>query len=577
MFKDIKTNFQDIVEGIRKDRITQIFLLILIFGSIIRYWGITNAENADEYNEVFEALRIASGHLNINRWLKKGYQTLLAGEYGVYFLLGWIAGVFKSPMHFASAIVADMSPLFLIGRATTATLGILSIIVTYLIGKNMFNRRVGLISALFFSVIPMHVWVSHLVNTDVPMTFFSLLALLFIWGVATNGKVYSYALAGFFIAIAINCKMLAVPLIVPFLASHFFNWNKHDKTFTRFIISKEIGYTSLFFVIGFILSNPAIIVGLPKFIDYFFYRTDLYSNYDKFGAIPYSQNAYYDYYAMLKDKEFGLPLFIIAVFGILYSVVKRQKADYILCPLCIAHFLLISNTNFLVQDRYMMLLVPPLLILAARFMIGMVEKIRSKTIANAILVIICVLCVIFPTYKSLKYVISLTGENTSKISKKWIEENIPDGSKILLDAGKTMITFGPRLNQSREKIYSRIKEIKKLKEGETFDSIHVRMVDSYSAIYFELLLETDPKISYDITSTELGTKLESVEYYRNNNFDYIIHNEGLNFRLKDPNWRRQYPKPVEFYESLDGEFELIKTIPPTRINSGSTIKIYKVR
>ena len=199
--KNIKSSFKDIIEAIRKDRITQIFLLVLIFGGIIRYWGISNAQNTDEYNEVFEALRIASGHLNINRWLKKGYQTFLAVEYGIYFILGWIVGAFKNPIHFASMIVADMTPLFLIGRATTATLGILSIALTYLIGKRMFNQKVGVISALFFSIIPMHVWVSHLVNTDVPMTFFSLLALIFIWGIAANGKAYSYALAGFFVAI----------------------------------------------------------------------------------------------------------------------------------------------------------------------------------------------------------------------------------------------------------------------------------------------------------------------------------------------------------------------------------------
>ena len=130
MLKNIKKYFIEIVEKIRTDKLTQIFLLIIIFGSIIRYWGICNAENTDEYNEVFEALRLASGHLNLNRWLKKGYQTFLAGEYGVYYLLGWIAGVIKSTMHFASAIVADMNPLFLIGRVTTETQGILRIIVT---------------------------------------------------------------------------------------------------------------------------------------------------------------------------------------------------------------------------------------------------------------------------------------------------------------------------------------------------------------------------------------------------------------------------------------------------------------
>jgi len=53
---------------------------------------------------------------------------------------------------------------------------------------------------------------------------------------------------------------------------------------------------------------------------------------------------------------------------------------------------------------------------------------------------------------SVKFVRALSEENTSTISKRWIEENIPANSKILIDAGKTMITSGPRLSESRENI-----------------------------------------------------------------------------------------------------------------------------
>lgn len=40
-------------------------ILIMGGGFLLRFWGIWNAENVDEYNEGFEALRVASGKFNL--------------------------------------------------------------------------------------------------------------------------------------------------------------------------------------------------------------------------------------------------------------------------------------------------------------------------------------------------------------------------------------------------------------------------------------------------------------------------------------------------------------------------------
>ena len=74
----------------------------------------------------------------------------------------------------------------------------------------------------------------------------------------------------------------------------------------------------------------------------------------------------------------------------------------------------------------------------------------------------------------------------------------------------------------------------------------------------------------------LGTQIKSVDYYKENGFDYII-TSGITWRLKQEEWRKKYSKSVEFYESLDKNFKLIKTFKRTAINSGPTIKIYKVK
>jgi hypothetical protein len=115
-----------------------------------------------------------------------------------------------------------------------------------------------------------------------------------------------------------------------------------------------------------------------------------------------------------------------------------------------------------------------------------------------------------------------------------------------------------------------------LQEGETYDSPMVRIVDSYSSIYFELLLQNMPEITYDITTTELGRHLESVEYYQHNGFDYFIHDYDLNYRIKDPIWREKYPKSALFYDTFEKSYTLVKTFAPSSTRSGPTIKIYRI-
>jgi len=74
----------------------QLLAVILIVAAALRFYGIPNAEGTDEYNEVVEALRVASGNLNLNRWHKKGFQNILAVEYGLYLVAGYLIGLWQS-------------------------------------------------------------------------------------------------------------------------------------------------------------------------------------------------------------------------------------------------------------------------------------------------------------------------------------------------------------------------------------------------------------------------------------------------------------------------------------------------
>jgi hypothetical protein len=97
-----------------------IFWTVVLIALLIRLYGIWNVTTTDEYNEVIEALRVCSGHFNFERWIKRGYLYILAFEYGVYYVIGWIFNAFSSPVDFAEKLVRNMEPLFVLGRITSA-------------------------------------------------------------------------------------------------------------------------------------------------------------------------------------------------------------------------------------------------------------------------------------------------------------------------------------------------------------------------------------------------------------------------------------------------------------------------
>ncbi len=570
----IKILLSQVIDYFKKEPYARWIIAVIVIGAIFRFYGIHNAENTDEYNEVFEALRTASGKLNYERWLKKGYQNILALEYGIYFFIGYVLRIFDGPMDFAAKIVRNMEPLFLIGRYTTATLGTLSIALVYMIGRKIYNARVGIIAAVLLAVNTIHVTTSHFVGTDVPLTFFFLLSLYFICRFYETGEIVDYVLAAIFAAVTVNVKMTGVGIGIIFILAHIMRCRNRDETFKTYIYSRQILYSVIAFIIGFLVTNPAIVLGIKKFITYYY---SVYTN--VYEEVPYAigGNAYYTYLLLLY-RDFGPLLSLLTVLSLAYSVIKREIWDFIFLPFIAGLYFILSNTEFLVQNRYMITMFPILFLLCGHFLDAMSSKYMSSGMHRncAIAATLCIV-VIYPLENSLHYIRTLTEDNTSIASKKWIELKIPSGSKLLMDAGRTMITFGPRINESRESIEKKLEVIRNLKQGQTYDSPMVRMVDANSAIYFELMLRNMPEITYDITSTELGRRVESTEYYRNNGYQYFIHNAGLRWRIEDPLWRNKYPKSAAFYDSVDQEYALIKSFEPSPTRSGSTIKIYKIQ
>ncbi|MEO7664763.1 MAG: AAA family ATPase [Candidatus Limnocylindrales bacterium] len=73
-------------------------------------------------------------------------------------------------------------------RLVGAAIGVFTVYLVYRLGRSLYDRRVGLIAALFLAVMPYHVIVTRQVLLDGPMTMFATLALYTVAKYALTGE-----------------------------------------------------------------------------------------------------------------------------------------------------------------------------------------------------------------------------------------------------------------------------------------------------------------------------------------------------------------------------------------------------
>jgi len=169
---------------------------------------------------------------------------------------------------------------YLLTRIATSVFGILTLIPIYLTGKTLFNKRVGLFSALALSFIPLHVSYSHYALTEVPMVFFLSCGLYFSTKILKDEKpsLKNYLLSGLFIGLSASTKYnggliaFIVPLATLFNLLILHNYKSIKLFLTSYFSTKHLCnwiYAGLAAILGFLLGTPYAILDYETFL-----RTD---------------------------------------------------------------------------------------------------------------------------------------------------------------------------------------------------------------------------------------------------------------------------------------------------------------
>ena len=443
-------------------RRTEIAILLVILGvaAALRFsgisWGLPHPYHPDEGSILFHALAFGTGDLNPHwfRWPSL-FMYGMFGVYGIYYVIGRIAGLFGAPMDLIRSYLTDPTPFWLMGRTVSALAGVATVWVTWLIGRRSFGRFYALVAAAILAVTYLHVRDSHYATPDVVTTFLASVSLLLAVAAADTGRLRTLVLSGLLAGLAASAKY---PGVLAFAGT--------AAAFVLLARRGRIGSVGLFApavagVVGFVAGTPFSVLSPSEFARDIAMQFGMVSS-SGGPAIPMSFTAgLAEIVTKSLGRGVGYPVLILAALGVLAPLVvgRRGRVDLAgdaagdrrrsahpatAIPVVLAYALAVLVVMSLLTVKRSTYLTPALPAIAVLAAGGLSALFRASGIPrrNVAAAVVAVALVIFACIPSVRFDRALAAPDTRTVAQRWMEQNIPAGSRIALE------TYGPVLNPS---------------------------------------------------------------------------------------------------------------------------------
>jgi len=210
--------------------------------------------------------------------------------------------LFGMSIYFSKNII---DPL-IAARLVVVIIGSLTVIVLFFFTKELFNRKIAILSALFLSFQSTHIFHSRLALLDVPLTFFYLLTLFFFYkGIKGNYK--HLFISALVLGLAIGTKytgLLLIPTAISMLLINHLKIREIDKQ--KRLIFPTITLEKFVFLLLWAPLGLLIVFLLPPFTWVGLYWLS-------------------DVFAELTRYWIWIVLFTIIIFTIIYFISKKLR------------------------------------------------------------------------------------------------------------------------------------------------------------------------------------------------------------------------------------------------------------
>lgn len=389
-----------------------LFILNLVLNLIGINFGLPQRWHPDEVTHTAGKM-IAEKTLNPQRFIYPSfyiYSVIFVNLPYVFFLVlsGDVNKIFTDYVFKESVI----SNLFLNSRLLTAFVGAIGVIYIYKLSKRI-NPDAGLIAPALYSVTAGIIIHSHFATTDIPVTVLSLISMYSIIRLYESPTHKHYLFSGLLLGISAGTKYYAALLSIPLFIAHWFKAKK---------INFNLVSCAAVSIIAFFLTTPYAILDFSGFFKDMAY---LFSSRAQFGTM-YDPVSWFSYIFHM-ENAFGTPLFAVAVAGLFFAIFNLKKQKILILVSFVAIYLLMILRWHISFMRYLIILIPYLLIFSSMFLEKCLASIKFKKIMQ----IIVVLLFLYSLFYSIKADFLFISDSRYEAAA-WIQENIPNNKTILV-------------------------------------------------------------------------------------------------------------------------------------------------
>jgi len=345
----------------------------------------------------------------------------------ILYLLGHLAGSYPN----LDAFTERISHLVITSRLITLLFDAGTILVVYMLTRRLANMRAALLAAALVALNPLHIKESHLINVDVPMTFFAVLSIYFIHKILETRSQRWYILAGISTGAAAASKYNGAFLIPVLVAAHMMREESFGKAFRS--LKRGTLWTSLAAAaFTFFIFNPYIILSYSEFLHDISFE-QYHMSYGHLG-LDASRSSPTFYLLNSLPVSLGWGLYTAVLASTAYLLLRVKKANIILLAFPLIFMTLICSWK-MHADRYTLPAIPFLISAAAIGMDRAREYLGVKIKARALKMAALAaggLIIGFPLISgAINYDLAFSRPDTRALARDWMLENVAPGSTFV--------------------------------------------------------------------------------------------------------------------------------------------------
>jgi hypothetical protein len=339
---------------------------------------------------------------------------------------------------FVRHAAAHPDRLILFARLFGVTLGVLTVWVTYRVGRSLLTPGVGLIAALLLAVNPLHVLTSqHTSDPNLLATLFALLATVPLCTIGSNGRLAPSILAGSMIGLATASKYVPAILVFPLIWRHL-QWFRSEKS-QRAVAVRALILSLMGVIVAFVAASPfTFLKGATFSRDFEVQSASLLSDWTGQSEFPVALPTYI---LSVLPSALGWVTALLAVAGLALLWRKGGAAR----ALVTIPLLIVAGNGLLkvAQPRYILPAIPFLMVAAAFSLVAMARTrwLTSNATMGRAGLLVCVAAMCVPQVVELTRARrALAMPDTRHVARRWINSHIPPAVPMVVEL------YGPVIN-----------------------------------------------------------------------------------------------------------------------------------